>query len=191
MFKQCTTCHQWKTTDDFYNSKGGRYGVAAKCIDCTNIYMRNRHQRADVKARHAQRFQKQNIDPDFREAAQRRGLKFYSSINGRAKTLLNNARKSPISQIIPCTMTLEHIVKGIEVEICSVTGFRFELGKQHQLATSRIKNPYAPSVDRIDARKGYTNENTRIVIWQYNMAKGELTDAELLFLCRAIVERYG
>lgn len=189
-FKQCTKCEQWKATEYFYSRKGGKFGVAAWCIDCSNIYMRSRHQLSDVKEKRSQRHKNLRLTSQkYRDEAKARGTKFYASVEGRAKTLLNNARKSPISEIFPCSVTLEHIIKGIQAEKCPVTGFPFELGNQHQLITNRKKNPFAPSIDRIDATKGYTNENTRIVIWQYNMAKGELTDAELLFLCRAIVER--
>ena len=36
---------------------------------------------------------------------------------------------------------------------------------------------------------GYTKENTRIVIWQYNLMKGELTDSELLDICKILTNK--
>lgn len=188
MFKQCIKCSQWKSIENYHKKKRGKFGVDTRCTACMAVYKRNRDRSSDVKAREAARHIKNYSNPAYRAKLQARMLKSYSTINGRARVILRTARRSNASQIAPCTVTLEHIIKGIEAGICPVTGFRFELSNQHRITTSRKADPYAPSLDRIDARKGYTNENTRIVIWQYNMAKGETTDAEMLRLCRAVVE---
>ena len=72
---------------------------------------------------------------------------------------------------------------------CMVTGIAFDFTDEHQVQTGRHRNPYSPSLDRIDPRSGYTDENSQIVITQYNLMKGELTDAEILQLCRMIAAR--
>ena len=51
-------------------------------------------------------------------------------------------------------------------------------------------NASAPSIDRIDSSKGYSNENTRIVCRWYNMAKGELSDEEMYKMCKLVVDNY-
>lgn len=188
IFKQCVKCDQWKSIANYHKKKRGKFGVDSRCVVCVAIYKHNRDRSSEVKAREAERHRKNYSDPAYRLKVQVKTLKRYCTISGRANALLRTARRSNASQTTACTVTLEHIVKGIEAGICPVTGFRFELSNQHRMTTLRKADPYAPSLDRIDARKGYTNENTRIVIWQYNMAKGETTDAEMLRLCRAVVE---
>lgn len=99
--------------------------------------------------------------------------------------MLNNARKAPISKIFSCTVDLSYIVQQIENRICPVTGIQFQLSNESE----KKKNAYSPSIDRINSGEGYTNQNTRIVIWQYNLMKGELTDIEVIEICKRVLER--
>lgn len=178
--KICSKCNIEKSLDSFYKRKGGKFDVAAQCMDCTNKYMRNRYNNwPGVKENHRLKEKERRSNPEIRLKAIKASQRFYSSIEGRARTLLNNARKSPTGKILEFSLTLEHILNGIKRGNCAVTNIPFELSNEYQIKTGRTANPFSPSIDRIDSSKGYTNENTRIVIWQYNMAKGELTDKEI------------
>jgi len=54
----------------------------------------------------------------------------------------------------------------------------------------RIKmNPFAPSIDRIDPKKGYTKDNCQIVSWIYNCGKNSYEEKDLYIICRAFLER--
>jgi hypothetical protein len=73
------------------------------------------------------------------------------------------------------------LVKGV----CAKTGFSFEIkakGKNY-----KNRSPYAPSIDKIDPKKGYTKDNIQIVCWWYNSAKSIFTDDEVLKLCKAVI----
>jgi hypothetical protein len=50
---------------------------------------------------------------------------------------------------------------------CALTGMNFTTGDGPGRA------PFTPSFDRIDPRKGYTKDNTRIVIWAINVMLGD------------------
>lgn len=67
---------------------------------------------------------------------------------------------------------------------CEVSGIALELDKPDGYTLY----PWAPSVDRIDSRKGYTQENCRIVVWAYNVAKAEWADSDVLKLAKALLE---
>ena len=58
---------------------------------------------------------------------------------------------------------------------CEVTGIAFDYDNKF----NTCKNPLSPSIDRIDSTKGYSKDNARIVLWQYNLMRGELTDDQL------------
>jgi hypothetical protein len=107
---------------------------------------------------------------------------FYESVRGRAKTLLKGAErrryKGKVFDIDE-QFVLDPIIKGV----CQVTGLPFDLSPH----PSYCKNPFSPSIDRCDKNDGYSRENSRIVIWQYNLMKGEMTDEEILDICRQIV----
>lgn len=87
------------------------------------------------------------------------------------------------------SLSLEHIIREIEKDHCPVTGVAFDLRINRDGKSNRSWSPFAPSIDKIDARKPYTDANTRVVSWQYNIMKGELSDSEVLRICRQIVTR--
>lgn len=189
MEKSCITCGVVKPFGEFYSSKSRSDGRTGSCKTCMRSYRINwYHNTPGVKEKHslkAKNLRKTNAV--FVQSAALRSKKFYESPDGRAKTLFNNAKKSPTSKKFPFTLTLEHLENGIRFGFCAVTGVKFDLTDNYQKRHGAVKNPYAPSVDRIDPRKGYSNENTRVVIWQYNLMKGEMTDSELVELCKLIL----
>ena len=56
--------------------------------------------------------------------------------------------------------------------MCAVTGSKF-------VTPARGHGPLAPSLDRIDSKKGYTKDNVRLVVLWYNIAKREWDDLEI------------
>ena len=79
------------------------------------------------------------------------------------------------------TITLEWLKKECENNICSVTGKTFDYNSNYH------RNPYGPSVDRIDITKGYTPENCRIVIWAFNRARDHYTDKDVYSMCKTLL----
>jgi hypothetical protein len=92
----------------------------------------------------------------------------------RAYQLLAKAKQRSAS----CSLNGKDIAEKIKAGVCEVTGLKFVLTKG--------PTPWAPSLDRIDSKLGYTPENTRVVVWLYNAAKNQFTDADLLVLAQAI-----
>ncbi len=100
--------------------------------------------------------------PGFRERERTVARAWENTIPGKAVHLLKGARhRSPI-----VTISKEWIIGKLEKGICEATGvpFKKENGKS---------GPYTATLDRIEQNKGYTEENTRMVIWAFNKAKGE------------------
>lgn len=67
---------------------------------------------------------------------------------------------------------------------CEVTGLPFVLFRSGQRG---ITHAHSPSLDRINPMRGYTTDNTRLVVLMFNRAKGINTDEEFFELCRTIV----
>lgn len=70
--------------------------------------------------------------------------------------------------------------RALKQDACAVTGIMFDLAD----ARSNV-NPLAPSLDRIDASKGYTDSNTRLVIYFVNVAKSDWSDDQFRTLILA------
>jgi len=62
----------------------------------------------------------------------------------------------------------ERLVRGR----CELTGLPFVLNQS--------RHPFLPSPDRINSDKGYTPDNTRLILWMLNSAKGTATEEEFL-----------
>ena len=48
---------------------------------------------------------------------------------------------------------------------------------------------FSPSIDRIDPAQGYVTSNCRFVLFAVNAMKGSGTDADILVIAKAIVDR--
>jgi hypothetical protein len=82
-------------------------------------------------------------------------------------------------------LTRDWVEEKLNAGRCEVTGIPLELDKPDGYALY----PWAPSIDRIDSAKGYTQENCRMVVWAYNVAKAEWGDQDVLRMAKALVER--
>ena len=93
--------------------------------------------------------------------------RFRESIWGCAKSLLNGAKHRNLAKGLLFTMTLEDILRKFEESkgYCAISGDAFNLTTDN--------NAYAPSLDQISPGEGYTNENTQLVCWWANAAKGD------------------
>ena len=64
----------------------------------------------------------------------------------------------------------EWVKEKLDLGFCELTGLPFDLAK----SSTSLRNPYSPSLDRIDSKiKEYSQENTRVVIWAANCALNE------------------
>ena len=92
------------------------------------------------------------------------------------------------SNLPPCDVDHAWVMRHLKRGTCAVTGIDFEFidGFGNEKA-----NPYVPSADRKDPRKGYTKRNTQIVVWAFNRAKGEYADSTFTRLASMYLEAKG
>lgn len=64
---------------------------------------------------------------------------------------------------------------------CEITSIAFRINGK------RGPSPFSPSIDRIDANKGYAQDNARFVLWGCNALKGVGSDIDMLEIAEAIV----
>lgn len=103
----------------------------------------------------------------------------------RAKRLVNAARCRASGEF---SITAEWVKERIERGVCEATDLPFDLGE----FPGSAKNPFAPSIDRIDSNKGYTTDNVQVVAWIYNLMKGQLPDGTakcvLLLMAKGVID---
>jgi hypothetical protein len=183
--KVCKTCKEKLSDEDFYivERKEGYNRLHPSCKSCVLAYNRERHKRADVRDAKRAYNNERRKNPTVAEAAKKCSEKFYESVAGRAKTLFKGASRRVVDTE-NFDITADWIESRISLGNCEVTGIPFDFS-QHPVYS---KNPYSPSIDRVDSTKDYTKDNVRFVIWQVNMMRGEVSDEEMLVICNKFIE---
>lgn len=69
---------------------------------------------------------------------------------------------------------------------CEVTGIPFDLTSE---GNGHTKNPWVPSIDRIDSSKPYLKDNIQIVVFMYNVCKSEFTHEDVLKFCTHLYKK--
>lgn len=88
------------------------------------------------------------------------------------------------------SLTLEAVIAAYDAQAgaCAVTGIPFDISERLE-SEEGWKRPYSPSIDRIDSRRGYTAENTRLVCSAVNNAMGSWGEAVFIHLAYALVAK--
>ena len=90
----------------------------------------------------------------------------------------NRERKTPV----PFDLTIEWALERWTGR-CEITGLPFEVRKVGG------PNPFSPSIDRINADNGYTQDNCRFVLFGINALKGNGSDEDVAGIAHALASR--
>jgi len=71
---------------------------------------------------------------------------------------------------------------------CEVTGIPFDL---YSVTNDSVhaKNPWVPSLDRIDSSKPYSKDNVQVVVFMYNVCKAEFNHDDVITFCKSILRQ--
>ena len=110
--------------------------------------------------------------------------KLNSTIDGRAKVFLQNAKKSAANRQQAFALTVDDIVKcwKQQAEICAYSG------RQMTLEAGRLNTV---SIERIDSAIGYTLENTILVCQAINRMKSDFSLDDFHALCADVAQFLG
>lgn len=92
------------------------------------------------------------------------------SVEKFLQVLLIGSKQRAKRKGIPHTLTFEQVLSKLEEQssCCIKTGIKFTTERRD---TSGGKNPWSPSLDRIDNTLGYTKENVQLTCVMYNLCK--------------------
>lgn len=163
----CKSCDAWKHKDDWYYTKVTKrdsmckscrkeYRKDAKKMYMKEYYSENRDHYLELHKKWREENLEQKLWYSCKHSATRRGIEF-------------NLEPSDI--VIP--------------DICPVFGIPLDTHAESGVGIGYDwkQNPYRPSVDRIDSKKGYTKDNIRVISWRANTLKSDGTLDELKKLC--------
>lgn len=81
-------------------------------------------------------------------------------------------------------LTREYLLWLMEDGKCCITGVEFTYSNEYDC----FHNPTAPSIDRIDSKKGYFKGNVQIMLSCLNRFKNDLPNKDFLSLWKALKE---
>lgn len=147
--KTCSQCKIAKPKDQFFKHRQTNDGLHSWCKACCNVGNR--------KSRD----------------------KLNSTIEGRAKVFLQNARKSAKKRNQVFDLEIKDIADcwNAQLEICAYSGRKMTL-KHGQLNTV--------SIERIDSNVGYTKDNTILVCNAVNRMKSDFKLDSFVSLCKDV-----
>jgi hypothetical protein len=110
--------------------------------------------------------------------------KINSTIQGRAKVFLCNAKKSAKKRGQEFALTIDDIVEcwNLQLGVCAYSG------RDMTLEASQLNTV---SIERIDSRVGYTPANTVLVCQAINRMKSDFSYNDFYHLCRDVAEFLG
>lgn len=101
----------------------------------------------------------------------------------------SRAQERSIRRGVPCDISAEVLVQMVEDQSyrCALTGLPFRFVYEGDAS----RNPFAPSVDRIDPAQGYVRENCRLTLTMANVARGDFGDEHFYIMCAAAAAHRG
>jgi hypothetical protein len=102
------------------------------------------------------------------------------SLERRAYVIWKRAKDRAKKRSLVFELTKDFVAAQLSLGYCSATNLKFDLSFDETKL-----NPRSPSLDRIDPTLGYTFQNTRMVCWIFNRAKGDGSDKDVRMLVEA------
>jgi len=103
----------------------------------------------------------------------------------RCQRLYGNAQKRAKANGWPSPdFTSEWIEEKVLAGFCEATGIPFDL--QTRRSDIHACNPWVPSLDRIDSSGPYLKENVQVVVYMYNVCKGEFSHEDVVMFAKML-----
>lgn len=189
--KRCYKCATVKPISEFTKEKCKYDGYASRCKTCNKnaifyfkennpnyfkIKGKERYDKSENPARY-QKYQKQYLE----RIAKRR-----STLRGKIMELLVVAKKRATKNNLAFDLDIDWAMDLCQNQngCCKLTNIPFTL---HAKGETKY-HPFNPSLDKIDAKKGYTKDNTRLVCVVINLSLNQFGDETLKKMCVAFVQ---
>jgi hypothetical protein len=159
--RECTKCLEIKTFNCFYKQSKGKYGIRSVCIQCEYDYQTLLKGRGikDVKLLTDDQKKHRSKEAELVKIRVRKNPK---------KKLLSSAKNRAKIKNIEFNLTEDDLRIP---ETCPALGILLIQAKDRH-------NKHSPSVDRLDAAKGYTKDNINIISHHANTIKSDATFEE-------------
>lgn len=111
---------------------------------------------------------------------------YLSTINGKLRKLVARSKQLAAKKNLEHTITNDYVFSLWEQQggKCAKTGIALD----PSTGTVANRNPYGPSLDRIDSSLGYIPKNVELVCCHYNLAKAAYSEDQFRILAEAYLK---
>ena len=111
------------------------------------------------------------------------------SLGRRCSRQLYAAKRRAKNKNIEFSLTFDWLWGKWKEGVCDRTymSFCFYLPDTVDFKAGEHFNPWAPSIDRIDPSKGYTEDNCEVVIWMYNSCKHSFDHDDVVQFAKQVI----
>jgi len=214
--KRCSDCGETLPLDDFCINRKMRDGRNNRCRACSRAYDKKYNEKnRDRRIAYKKKYREQNSDKvkAYADANRGRQRQYYvdnkaeikvkrdlympkwnaariaemeSNTIKRVKYLFKARRTDAKKRNIEFNLTVEmlHVLFLIQRGRCAITNIEFDM----KFSDDYRSAPFSPSIDKKDARKGYTIDNVQFVCFMVNMGKSEYPQSVFDQMCLARVK---
>jgi hypothetical protein len=154
-----------------------RYAHNRACKECN----RERVRRPEVKAQMGACNKRRYLEVRATVLEQQKAYR--TTPRGRALQMMQGIVSRSRKRLSDTTLSIEWLEAKLARGVCELSGLPFDLSRDG------IKGPYAPSIDRIDSRVGYTPENCRMILWALNTAFSWWGEKAFMDIARAWMDQ--
>lgn len=191
--KRCTRCKVWKPLSDFGKDNKRKDKKSVYCKECSRILQvdirkRNNAQRTEYNRQYRNKNRKQ-----YNEWERNYYYEHRQKLKNRSKEWRDGKGSFTMMHL---AAKLRARKKNFEYELspeiieklclnqnnkCALSGIEFDYSPTDEY---RVR-PFAPSIDRIDSKKGYTLDNVQMTCVIVNKAKNEFSQLTFDRMCLA------
>lgn len=171
--KTCPKCKIDKSFLSFGFSKDRKDKMQVYCKDCHSKYRNENRQKINeyFKINRNKISEKEKIERQTVNGCLKNLLKL-----SKTRARLNNSENNLTIEILTVFLYLQNFK-------CALTGLDFTFEYSGEFG----RDPYRPSIDRIDNSKGYTVDNVQLICNMVNVAKNQYPQEMFDEMCRARV----
>jgi hypothetical protein len=153
-------------------AKGGNYRTLSARLKEEGIKYRRSSHRYSIHTK-----KKYNLPMWKNEVDQLRMYQrsYGRGVHGKSRTLVASAKSAALRHNLDFNITYDWVRERVEVGSCEMTNIEFDL----QGIEGGLRHKYAPSLDRKDRNRGYTQDNVQVVVWMYNQCKSHYSDQDV------------
>ena len=166
--KRCPKCKKDLELSAFSVDRNKANGLKSYCRSCLAI-----------------EWGKYKATPEGKATVIKKRRVYRSTVKGKAHVLYDSARKRAVKKNLEFSITREWIHAKLIIGKCELSGLLFDLSLSKDTRT----HPYGPSIDRIDSRRGYTEDNCRIICWALNLAFNQWGEVTFTEIVKAYLEK--